>query len=162
MGTTSNTTSSSVTTRKSTWYHRAPNNQPSPNPGAILHVERIPTSDLLNTHNPGDGYTIHCDTYPLERVGFSRILLQTNQNDENSPAYDITHGFTATRSKRHYTWTISGTKLTELQDLVRTTSTTQDSSGDGPVLLLVTERTSYWAPPAVILAILAAEGAVSA
>lgn len=158
MDTTSNTTSS-ITTRKSTWYHRAPNNQPAPNPGAILHIERIPTRDLLNTRNPESGYTIHCDTYPLERVGFSRILLQTNQNDENSPTYDITNGFTSTRSKRHYTWTISGTKLTELQDLVRTTSTTQDSSGDGPVLLLVTERISYWAPPAVILAILAAEGA---
>lgn len=159
MGTTSNATSS-ITTRKSTWYHRAPNNQPAPNPGAILHIERIPTSDLLNTHTPGDGYTIHCDTYPLERVGFSRILLQTSQDDENSPAYDITHGFTATRSKRHYTWTISGDKLTELQDLIRTTNT--GNSGDTPVLLLVTERTSYWAPPAVILAILAAEGAVSA
>lgn len=157
MDTTSNT--NSIITRKSTWYHRAPNNQPSPNPGAILHVERIPTRDLLNTHTPGDGYTIHCDTYPLERVGFSRILLQTHADDESSPVYDITNGFTSTRSKRHYTWTISGDKLAELQDLVRTTSTTQDSSGDGPVLLLVTERISYWAPPAVILAILAAEGA---
>ena len=160
MGTTSNTTSS-ITTRKSTWYHRAPNNQPSPNPGATLHIERIPTRDLLNTRNPESGYTIHCDTYPLERVGFSRILLQTSQNDENSPTYDITNGFTSTRSKRHYTWTISGTKLTELQDLIQA-NTTEDNSGDTPVLLLVTERTSYWAPPAVILAILAAEGAVSA
>lgn len=157
MGTTSNTTSS-ITTRKSTWYHRAPNNQPSPNPGATLHIERIPTRDLLNTRNPESGYTIHCDTYPLERVGFSRILLQTSQNDENSPTYDITNGFTSTRSKRHYTWTISGTKLTELQDLIQA-NTTEDNSGDTPVLLLVTERTSYWAPPAVILAILAAEGA---
>ena len=160
MGTTSNTTSS-ITTRKSTWYHRAPNNQPSPNPGATLHIERIPTRDLLNTRNPESGYTIHCDTYPVERVGISRNLLQTSQNDENSPTYDITNGFTSTRSKRHYTWTISGTKLTELQDLIQA-NTTEDNSGDTPVLLLVTERTSYWAPPAVILAILAAEGAVSA
>ena len=160
MGTTSNTTSS-ITTRKSTWYHRAPNHQPSPNPGAPLHIERLPTRDLLNTRNPESGYTIHCDTYPLERVGFSRSLLHTSQNDENSPTYDITNGFTSTRSKRHYTWTISGTKLTELQDLIQA-NTTEDNSGDTPVLLLVTERTSYWAPPAVILAILAAEGAVSA
>jgi hypothetical protein len=157
MGTTSNATNR-ITTRKSTWYHRAPNNQPAPNPGAILHIERIPTSDLLNTNTPGDGYTIHCDTYPLERVGFSRILLQTHADDENSPVYDITQGFTSTRSKRHYTWSISGTKLTELQDLIHA-NTTEDNSGDTPVLLLVTERTSYWAPPAVILAILAAEGA---
>ena len=159
MNTTSNT--NSITTKKSTWYYRAPNNQPTPNPGATLHVERIPTRDLLNTRNPESGYTIHCDTYPLERVGFSRILLQTSQDDENSPTYDITQGFTSARSKRHYTWTISGTKLTEPQDLIRTTNTT-GNSGDTPVLLLVTERISYWAPPAVILAILAAEGAVSA
>lgn len=124
-------------TDNESWYKRIPADEVNhtDREDAVLNIERIPTHDLLAAKG-AEEYTIRTQVPLRRRVGFSQIILQV----DDATAYDVTSGFTLTRKKREYSWSISGTQATKLREF------TQDAVRDGnePVLLLVCEHVFLW------------------